>query len=170
MITFHEIYERYSKDVYRYSFWLSGSAQDADDLTSEAFARAWVGRQKIRTETVKAYLFAIARNLYLNQQRSANRKVELSPDLVDPKPTPDHLVESRLEVELAMDVIQTLSEVDRTVFLLRIQHELPYEEIARIVNLPITSIKVKVHRARLKIAEAQLEMEGSHEHPKTSDH
>jgi RNA polymerase sigma-70 factor (ECF subfamily) len=159
MITFHEIYERYSKDVYRYSFWLSGSAQDADDLTSETFARAWVGRHKIRTETVKAYLFAIARNLYLNQKRNANRKVELNHDLVDPNPGPDQLVETRLELDRTMEAIQTLSEMDRTAFLLRIQHELPYDEIARILEIPLTTVKVKVHRARLKLAEAKLEKE-----------
>ncbi|MBN1454498.1 MAG: RNA polymerase sigma factor [Anaerolineales bacterium] len=170
MITFHEIYERYSKDVYRYSFWLSGSAEDADDLTSETFARAWVGRHKIRTETVKAYLFAIARNLYLNQKRHAHRKVELSHELVDLQPGPDHLVESRLELEHAVDTIQMLSEVDRTAFLLRIQHELSYEEIARVMKLPLTTVKVKVHRARLKLAEAQLEKEKYYEHPKASDH
>ena len=159
MITFHEIYERYSKDVYRYSFWLSGSAQDADDLTSETFARAWIGRDKIRTETVKAYLFAIARNLYLNQRRSANRKVELSHDLVDPKPGPDHVVENRLELDRTREAIQTLSEVDRTAFLLRVQHEMPYDEIARILKIPLTTAKVKVHRARLKLAEVILEKE-----------
>lgn len=159
MITFHEIYESYSKDVYRYSFWLSGSVQDADDMTSETFARAWVGRDKIRTETVKAYLFAIARNLYLNQKRSANRKVELSPDLVDPKPGPDQMVENRLELDRTREVIQRLSEVDRTAFLLRIQHEMPYDEIARILEIPLTTAKVKVHRARLKLAEAILEKE-----------
>ena len=159
MITFHEIYERHSKDVYRYSFWLSGSAQEADDLTSETFARAWVGRHKIRTETVKAYLFAIARNLYLNQKRRANRKVELSHDLVDPKPGPDQLVETRLELDRTLNALQTLSEVDRTALLLRIQHELSYAEIARILELPLTTVKVKVYRARLKLAEAQLEKE-----------
>jgi len=159
MITFHEIYERHSRDVYRYSFWLSGSAQDADDLTSDTFARAWVGRHKIRTETVKAYLFAIARNLYLNQKRSANRKVDLSHDLADPKPGPDQVVESRLELDRTLEVIQTLSEVDRTAFILRIQHEMPYDEIARVLEIPLTTAKVKVHRARLKLAEAILEKE-----------
>lgn len=161
MISFHEIYERYSQDVYRYSYWLSGSAQDADDLTSEAFARAWIGRHKIRTETVKAYLFAIARNLYLNQMRSDKRKVDLSPDLIDPKPAPDHLIESRLEMERAMEVIQTFSEVDRTAFLLRVQHELPYEEISRVLQLPLSTVKVKIHRARLKLASIELDKEES---------
>src|SRR5512145_1552298 len=106
MITFHEIYERHSKDVYRYAFWLSGSADDADDITSEAFARAWVGRDEIRTETVKAYLFAIARNIYLKGLRHTKRQTDLSPHHADPKPDPEQLVESRLELNRAMDLIQ----------------------------------------------------------------
>ena len=152
MTTFHEIYERYSKDVYRYCFWLSGSSQDADDLTSETFARAWVGREDIRTETIKAYLFAIARNLYLNQKRTANRNVGLNHEHVDANPGLQEIVEARLELHCAIEAVQSLPEVDRTAFLLRVQHELPYDEIARILRLPLTTVKVKIHRARLKLA------------------
>ncbi|HKJ37771.1 MAG TPA: RNA polymerase sigma factor [Anaerolineales bacterium] len=152
MITFHEIYERHSKDVYRYSYWLSGSAQDADDITSETFARAWVGREQIRTETVKAYLFTIARNLYLKGLRHIKRQADLDPRQADPKPAPEQLVESRLELDHAMQVIQSLPEIDRAAFLLRVQHELPYDEIARTLQLSLTSVKVKIHRARLKLA------------------
>ena len=156
MITFHEIYERHSKDVYRYSYWLSGSAQDADDITSETFARAWVGREEIRTETVKAYLFAIARNLYLKGLRHTKRQMDLDPLHPDPKPAPEQQVESRLELDRAMQAIQSLSETDRAAFLLRVQHELPYDEIARILQLPLTTVKVKIHRARLKLAAQEI--------------
>ena len=156
MITFHEMYERHSKDVYRYSYWLSGSADDADDITSETFARAWVGREQIRTETVKAYLFAIARNLYLKGLRHTKRQTDLSRHHADPKPAPEEQVESRLELDRAMDAIQSLPEVDRAAFLLRVQHELPYEEIARIMQLPLTTVKVKIHRARLKLAAQEI--------------
>lgn len=156
MITFHEIYERHSKDVYRYAFWLSGSADDADDITSETFARVWVGREEIRTETVKAYLFAIARNIYLKGLRHTKRQADLTPFHADPKPVPEQQVESRLELDRAMQAIQSLPETDRAAFLLRVQHELPYEEIARILQLPLTTIKVKIHRARLKLAAQEI--------------
>jgi RNA polymerase sigma-70 factor (ECF subfamily) len=156
MITFHEIYERYSKDVYRYAFWLAGSADEADDITSETFARAWAGREKIRTETVKAYLFAIARNLYRMGGRHTRRQTDLRPDHTDPKPVPEQMVESRLELQNALHLIQSLPEVDRAAFLLRIQHDLSYEEIARILQLPLTTVKVKIHRARLKLAAYQI--------------
>lgn len=156
MITFHEIYECYSKDVYRYAWWLSGNAADADDITSETFARAWAGRDEIRTETVKAYLFAIARNLYLQQIRKSKRQTGLSHDHADANPTPDQLVESRLELDRAMRTIQDLPETDRAAFLMRIQHDLPYEEIARILQLPLTTVKVKIYRSRLKLAAAEI--------------
>ena len=152
MITFHEIYERHSKDVYRYAFWLAGSADDANDITSETFARAWAGRDQIRTETVKAYLFAIARNIYLKGLRHTKHQSDLNPNQTDPKPVPEQMVESKLELQRAMSIIQSLPEVDRTAFLLRVQQELPYEEIARTLQLPLTTIKVKIHRARLKLA------------------
>lgn len=155
MTTFHSIYEQYYPDVYRYTFWLSGSAADADDITSETFVRAWLSREKIRTETVKAYLFTIARNLYLNQKRAAKRTADLSLDLRDKKPGPEKIVESRTELTEVMAIVQSLPEVDRDAFLLRMQHELPYKEISRILEIPVTTIKVKVHRARLKLAAAQ---------------
>jgi RNA polymerase sigma-70 factor (ECF subfamily) len=156
MITFHEIYERHSKDVYRYAFWLSGSPDDADDITSETFARAWVGREEIRTETVKAYLFAIARNLYLKGLRHTSRQAEFDPYHVDPKPAPEQQVESRLELNRAIQAIQSFPEIDRAAFLMRVQHELPYDEIARILQLSLTTVKVKIHRARLKLAAQEI--------------
>jgi len=155
-ITFHEIYERHARDVYRYACWLSGSVTEADDITSETFARAWAGRAEIRTETVKAYLFAIARNYYLQDNRKSRRMTRLSPAHADPQPGPDELTESRLELARAMDAVQILPEIDRTAFLLRVQHELSYEEIARVLQLPLTTVKVKIHRARLRLAALEI--------------
>jgi len=115
-----------------------------------------VGREEIRTETVKEYLFTIARNLYLKGLRRTRRQSDLDPLHTDPKPVPEQQVESRLELDRAMQAIQSLPETDRTAFLLRVQYEMPYAEIARTLQLPITTVKVKVHRARLKITAGQI--------------
>lgn len=108
MITFHEIYERHSKDVYRYAFWLSGDSEDAQDITAETFARAWAGRDEIRTATVKAYLFAIARNIYLKARRHVNRQTDLPLDQSDGSPAPEQVVESKLALQQAISMIQAL--------------------------------------------------------------
>src|SRR5258707_9739241 len=98
MITFHEIYERYAKDVFHYACWLSGSADEADDITSETFTRAWAGRAAIRTETVKAYLFAIARNYYLQDNRKAKRMAGFEFALSHPPPGPHPFTANPLEL------------------------------------------------------------------------
>src|SRR5258707_6504591 len=114
MITFHEIYERYAKDVFHYACWLSGSADEADDITSETFARAWAGRAAIRTETVKAYLFAIARNYYLQDNRKATRMAGLDSALSDPPTGPDQITQSPLSLGPAIDAGRNLSCTHRT--------------------------------------------------------
>ena len=76
------LYERYAEDVYRFSFWMSGDAELAKDVTSESFVRLWTSDSEIRHETVKAYLFTIARNLILRHRRRQGRHVTAtaSPD------------------------------------------------------------------------------------------
>ena len=159
MITFHDLYERYAPDVYRFAFWLAGHSADAEDITSETFTRAWASKAKIRTATVKAYLFTIARNIYLEQQRKGKRQIELTPDYADPSPGPDKQVEDRLNLQIILKAIQELPETDRATFIMRVQHQLPYEEIARVMNLSLAAVKVKVHRVRLKLAALQLNEE-----------
>lgn len=77
MLSFQDLYECYANDVYRFSLWLSGDSSEAEDITSETFIRAWVHRSTIRTETLKAYLFTIARNIFLGWQRKRKRQVVL---------------------------------------------------------------------------------------------
>ena len=152
MIDFHELYEQYAPDVYRFAFWLSGNSMDADDITSETFVRAWTSRSKIRTETLKGYLLTIARNFYLEQQRKGKRQVALEPYYPDPRPGPERSTSAQLEFEAVWQQLQQLSEVDRTAFILRMQYELPYAEIARVMGISLSAAKVKIHRVRLKLA------------------
>lgn len=151
MLNFLDLYESYATEVYRFALWLAGDPYDAEDITSETFIRAWLHNSRIRTETLKAYLFAIARNVYLNQRRKRKNQVLLDDVYPDPAPGPDKMVESQLELQSVRGVLHTLHEIDRAAFILRVQHELPYDEIARILGLSLTATKVKVHRARKKL-------------------
>ena len=49
------------------------------------------------------------------------------------------------------DALLKLSELDRAAFILRVQHELPYAEISRVLGISLTAAKVKVHRVRKKL-------------------
>jgi len=151
MINFQDLYESYGDEVYRFSLWLAGDPLEAEDITSETFIRAWVHTSKIRTETLKAYLFTISRNIYLQHQRKKKRQVVLKDVHPDPAPGPDKQTESHFKLRSVQRIIQTLPEIDRTAFVLRVQHELPYAEIARVLKLSLTATKVKVYRVRKKL-------------------
>ena len=159
MLKFRDLYESYAAEIYRFALWLSGNRSDAEDITSDTFVRAWARSDNIRTETLKAYLFAIARNIHLERQRKRKHEVRLEDVHFDLSPGPDRLVESKLELQRVQRVLQTLPEIDRAALVLRVRHELPYDEIARVLGLSLASTKVKIHRVRKKLMAAQMDEE-----------
>jgi RNA polymerase sigma-70 factor (ECF subfamily) len=77
MISFHDLYERHWRDVYRFALFLSGNPTHAEDLASDTFVRAWTARGSIRESTVRAYLLTITRNLWRDMKRRESRLVPL---------------------------------------------------------------------------------------------
>lgn len=149
----------YVSDVYRFAYWLAGNIPDAEDITSETFVRAWLRSDTIRTETLKAYLLQTARNIYLEQIRKQKRHTKLEDSYPDTKPGPMDLAEEHAELAMVRRVLQTIPEIDRAAFILRVQQELTYDEIARVLRLSLSAAKVKVHRARKKLLTARLSEE-----------
>src|SRR5215831_17845505 len=99
MTGFHELYERYSRDVYRFALYLSGDPALADDVTSETFIRIWSAPEPVRMATVKAYLLTIARNLWLMERRRSSRREGLDETI----PDSGQSVTRRLEVKDELD-------------------------------------------------------------------
>ncbi len=79
---FADLYRKHARDVRRFALFLCGSYALAEDLTAETFVRALVGREDLRLDTVKAYLFAIARNLYRDALRQERRLARTNHDSV----------------------------------------------------------------------------------------
>lgn len=159
MLNFNELYDFYANEVYKFAYWLSGDRFEAEDITSETFIRVWVRFSTIRTETLKAYLFTIARNIYLKKLRKGKKQIALNDTFPDRNPEPEKLVDSRLELQRVWSALQKLSEIDRAAFVLRVQHELSYAEISRVLGISLTAAKVKVHRVRKKLLAARVDQE-----------
>jgi len=159
MLTFEELYVSYSPDVYRFSNWLSGNANEAEDITAETFTRAWVNFSNIRTETLKAYLFTIARNFYLETLRKHRDHETLKDTHADSRPGLEKTLEVRGELDQIRATLLTLAEIDRSAFVMRVQYDLAYVEIARVLQLSEGTVKVKVHRVRKMLFAAQSKKE-----------
>ena len=69
----------------------------------------------------------------------------------DPRPGPPAEASGRMELDAVLHALQFLPESDRAVLLMRAQEGLSHEEIARALRLSVGAVRVKVHRARLKL-------------------
>jgi RNA polymerase sigma-70 factor (ECF subfamily) len=153
------MYDSYSADVYRFAFSLSGDRFEAEDITSETFVRVWAHVTAIRTETLKAYLFTVARNYFLEQIRKRKRQVILKDVYPDPSPGPEKAATSQSEIFRVERILQSLPEIDRTAFVMRVQHNMPCGEIARVLQISLSATKVKIHRVRKKLLEQSIQKE-----------
>ena len=152
MLDLDDLYSRYAADVRRFAVYLTGDVALADDITSETFLRAWSSVGRIREATVKAYLFTIVRNLYLLEIRRSSRHVELQDALPSRANEPERHIDQQAAVAIVFRALRTLPEVDRAALLMRAQNDMSYEEIAQALQLSLSSVKVKIHRARLKLS------------------
>lgn len=155
VVAFSALYREHAESVRRFLHLLSGDRELADDLASETFVRLWNARARLEIATVRGYLFTIARNLYLQQRRRSGRQLPLEGEHEDRRPGPDDRALARADLSSTLAALAHLPEIDRAALLLRALDELPYEEIGAALGLTATTARVKVHRARLRLAQAR---------------
>jgi RNA polymerase sigma-70 factor (ECF subfamily) len=162
---FSAFYERHARDVYRFSLYLSGDFALAEDLTAETFARAWVARERIRVGSVKAYLLMIARNLYRDvvRQRAESRLPE-NFEVADRAAGPEAVAQARDELQHVLRALARIPDHEREVLLMATVEGLTHQAIALALNLSVDAVKVRVHRARVRLNAIRGEMETSHVH------
>ena len=149
--TFSDLYRSHGPDVYRFALYLSGDPALAEDIVSETFLRVWDSAAIVRMNTVRGYLFTIARNLFLHELRRRRRQDPLE-DRHSVATNPAREFGSRDDLRDTMAALQMLPEIDRTALLLCAHEGLSYEEIARVLGLSLSAVKVRIHRARLWLA------------------
>lgn len=154
--SFSELYDRYYADVFRFSYWISGNREDAKDITSETFTRIWTVETELNAQTVKGYLLTVARNVFLqglkkkaNQTTSSDNNSDID---VESELNTENDVVNQKSVERVVKALQLLGEPDRSILVMKAYEGLSYQEIASIYNMTVSTLKTRVHRARVKLA------------------
>jgi RNA polymerase sigma-70 factor, ECF subfamily len=145
MLSFHELYERHARDVFRFALFLTGNTATAEDLTSETFVRAWTARGAIREATVRAYLLTIARNLWRDAQRRDWRHVPLE---AAGDPGVDARAEAMADLTWTERQLERIAAGDRDALLLHARDGLSYDEVAARLGVSIGAVKSRIFRAR----------------------
>lgn len=151
----------YMDQLYNYGLYLTGDAEDARDLLQETFLKAYRFLDSFEEGTnARAWLYRIMRNTYINDYRRIKRQPDVVPydeqisayQMVRPDHQYKSLVHDKDVHDIFEDEIATavasLPEKFKSVVVMRDIEELPYEEIAEALDIPIGTVRSRLHRAR----------------------
>lgn len=149
------IVARYKKSIYNVIYNLVRDPQEASDLFQESFLKIYKSLSSYRPE-YKFYTWAvkIAVNTCLDRMRQRRIEpvpVEEAEDLPGQEPTPEESYLSRERAARVREAVRRLPEIYRTPLVLFHQENLSYEEIAGMLNVPLSIVKNRLYRARLML-------------------
>ena len=163
---FAELFEEHYARIYNYYRYRVESQDDAEDLTSTAFERAYAHRDGFDAAkgTFSSWLFRIAHNVlanyYRTRQRRAAHEAEGEPpaDLVMPAPSPEAQVIQEESVARLLGGLRALSQRDQEVITLKFAGQLSNREIGQIMELKEKTVSVVLWRAMGRL---QRQLKGS---------
>ena len=147
--------------AYNLALRVVGDPHEAEDITQEAFVRAWLALPNFRGQAqFRTWLYRIVTNLCCNRLPRLRRDLLAMGDETAaqvpgaPDADPATTVEVGERCAFLHQQIEALPESYRMVVSLRYQQELSYEEIASVLSLPVGTVKTGLFRARARLREA----------------
>ena len=151
---FEKLYETCYMRVFSYVMTLSRDRAQAEEITQEAFFRAFAKQKEFRGEADQVtWLCAIAKNLFFDEKRRQARHGEIPEDVPDPVKGVETQVTDRDSSFRIHMALHALEEPFREIFELRVFGELSFREIGAIFGKTENWARVTYHRARLKLQE-----------------
>ena len=167
---FRVLIERHQRSVYQICLRLMNDRAEAEDMAQETFIRASQAMEHFRGEaSMNTWLYRIAINLCKNRiaylKRRAHQFHDHLPKLEETRGdtwqnrarpddvlgTPDEVAEGNEAQRLINAALQALPESLRAVLTLRDLEGLSYQEIVEVLNIPLGTVKSRLHQARLQL-------------------
>jgi len=157
---FAQFAREHEASIFTYVLRMVNSREDAEDITQEALYQAWRTWNQVDPEAAGGYVkwcYRIAHNLSIDTLRKKKPRSAEEDEIdraADTKTLrPEEVYEHRVQAGQVQDSIQSLDEKYREVLILRYQEELSYEKIAEILELPVSTIETRIHRAKKMLRE-----------------
>ena len=152
---FRRLYDMHVDRVYRHIYYRVGNNTDAEDLTQQAFIKAWqaIGRYKKTASPFLAWLIKISHNLVIDFYRSKKSEKHTDFDIVatEPETDPAHLAEAYFKQQEIRQVINKLHGDQQQVILMRFIEDCSYAEIAAALGKSEGATRVILHRGLAKL-------------------
>ena len=151
-IAFEYLFNRYGDAIRRLFIQRSNSVEDTDDLLQETFIKVYVNLHRYSSDyTFGQWVYTIARNTHIDFERRRQDDVHIDEKFSAPvanTPSPEESMirmQQRKQIEL---YINCLPSQYRQLFTMRFLDDYSYEEIAEKLQLPMGTVKTRIHRAR----------------------
>jgi RNA polymerase sigma-70 factor (ECF subfamily) len=155
---FEQLVLRHQRYAFNLAYRVIGNYAEAEDVTQEAFVRAWRGLPGFWGQARFAtWLYRIVYNLCLNRLPRLRRELlqaePLEEAAVNPAPAPPDVFEVQERLAFLHDELNRLPAKYRLVLTLRYLQDLSYAEIAAALDVPMGTVKTHLHRARRLLTE-----------------
>jgi RNA polymerase sigma-70 factor (ECF subfamily) len=143
---YNKAVNQYSDNVYRFILKNIKNEARAQDIVQDSFEKLWINRKAVVSEKAKSYLFTTAYRTMIDSIRKEKRM-----SLTSDQATFESIHEDNYSdiQEVLHEAIEKLSEIQRSVLLLRDYEGYSYKDIADIANLNESQVKVYIYRARV---------------------
>jgi RNA polymerase sigma factor (sigma-70 family) len=150
-----ELVDRYKSYVYTISMKILQHRPEAEESAQDSFIKAFHGLKSFnRQSKFSTWLYRIAFNTAISYKRKHRYQFQsIEHTIIEYGQEADGMLEKTDKKKYLHQALQKLNEADRTALTLFYLEEFSLEEIAEITNQQANTVKVKIHRARLKIAE-----------------
>lgn len=157
---FGDLVERHQDRLYNAMTHVLGSAEEARDVVQDAFVQAYTKLATFqRTAAFYTWLYRIAFNLAISRRRkhhpteSIERNRELSGNEPIDQSAPTDRLEHEERAHQVRRALSMLSDEHRSILVLRDIDDRAYEDIAEILDVPVGTVRSRLHRARLQLRE-----------------
>ncbi|MBN1815139.1 MAG: sigma-70 family RNA polymerase sigma factor [Anaerolineae bacterium] len=155
---FEQLVRKHQRYAFNVAYRVLQDTTEAEDVTQEAFVRAWRGLPGFRGQAqFTTWLYRIVHNLCLNRLPKLRHdllQIEPLEDMLDDStPSPPDLFETQEQMTFLHAELERMPEKYRLVLSLRYLQHLSYEEIAAALDVPTGTVKTHIHRARRLLAD-----------------
>ncbi len=145
---YKEAVKEYTKNIFRFLFKSLKDEETTNDIVQECFLKLWQNRQSVDNLKIKSWLFSVAHNTMINYLNKNKRFVALDDSPESLKVSQHHDFDTKAIIDQALS---QLPAIQKSILLLRDLEGYEYKEIAAILNINETQVKVYLFRARLKV-------------------
>ena len=164
---FEALFEKYNRPVFHFCFRFLGNSHDAEDIAQDTFIQLYKAASQYEPRSkFSTWLYTIAKNLCLNRLRLGIRETCDNPNATEDEesyrlkdkidssdPGPHQQMEQKELSSAVQKAVLALPESLRLPLILRRYQELSYNEIAEVMEISVTAVKLRLHRAKPLLAQ-----------------